>query len=99
MYIPNLKRNTKTQSVPADFVRFEFALLIVWLVSIIAALISALIIISTVTLLSRLYQAVTTDWLARLCCSVRDTHTHRHKRTHTRRTDNLFNHNCIFLES
>lgn len=75
MYIPNLKRNTKTQCVPADFVRFEFALLIVWLVSIIAALISALIIISTVTLLSRLYQAVTTDWLARLCCSVRDTHT------------------------
>lgn len=62
-----LKTCTKTQNVPADFVRFKFALLVVWLVSIIAALIFALVTVSTVTLLSWLYQAVTTDWLARLC--------------------------------
>lgn len=60
------------QSVPADFVRFEFALLVVWLVSVIAALIFALVIVSTVTLLSWLYQAITTDWLARLCCIIHE---------------------------
>lgn len=56
----------RTLAGTADFVRFEFALLVVWLVRVIAALIFALVIVSTVTLLSWLYQAVTADRLARL---------------------------------
>lgn len=51
--------------LPADFVGLEFALLVVGLVGVVAAVVLALVTVAAVALLSRLHQPVATDGLAR----------------------------------
>lgn len=55
---------TRKASEPATLAGSQLALLVLWLVGIVAALIFALVTVATITLLALLYQPVSTDGLA-----------------------------------